>query len=255
MGGLSFRATVPVIDANVGVGNQRDDIALLQTVDEMLAEMDRHGVSRAVIYHRMGEARSATEANERLESIIEGREDSLAPQWVVDSWPDSLQQAKDYRASGRVSSLRLHDSATANVPLTDWIYGELLEWMSSEGIPLWVSFADNDIAALVTLLRAFPGLDTVLVGAHQMHTSSVRPALRILPRARLELSRYEIFGQIELLKEEFGIERLIYGTYYPRYAMGPMLYSLHHQEFSEEELGLVCAGNVNALLGGRWRND
>ena len=251
MGGLGFRARVPVIDANVGVGNQRDDINPVQTADELLEEMDRHGVSRAIVYHRMGEARSATEGNERLEDFIGGRED-LAPQWVVDSWPDSLQQARDYHAAGRVTSLRIHDTTTAGVPLTDWIYGDLLSWASSERIPLWVSMADNNIPSLIALLQSFPELDTVLVGAHQMHASSVRPALRALPRARLELSRYETMAQIEPIKEEFGIERLIYGSYYPRYAMGPMLYSLHLQEFTEEELALVCAGNANALLGGQW---
>lgn len=251
MGGLSFRAKVPVIDANVGVGNQRDDINPVQTADDLLEEMDRHGVGRAVVYHRMGEARSATEGNELLEDFISGRDD-LEPQWVVDSWPDSLQQVRDYRASGRVSSLRLHDTVTAGVPLTDWIYGDLLSWASSERIPLWVSIADNEIPSLITLLRTFPDLDTVLVGAHQMHASSVRPALRALPRAHLELSRYEVIAQIERIKEEFGVERLIYGSYYPRYAMGTMLYSLHQQEFDEEELALVCAGNVNALLGGQW---
>ncbi len=199
--------------------------------------------------HRAGEARSAVEGNEGLEKFVAGRDDSLAAQWMVDSWPSSLQQLKEYHASGTVTSARLHDTAAFASPLSDWIYGEALEWLSSEKIPLWASIQDSDVADLVALLRQFPDLDTVLVGAHQNHAASVRPLLKILPRARLELSRYEALGQIEALKDEFGIGRLIYGSYYPRYAMGPMLFSMHCQEFDEAELALVCAGNCERASG------
>ena len=252
MGGLSFKARVPVIDANVGVGNKRQEMSPFQQPDELLAEMERHGVGRAVVYHRAGEARSAVEGNEMLETFIDGRDDVFAAQWVVDGWPSSLRQLQEYHASGTVTSARLHDTSACASPLVDWIYGEALEWLSSERIPLWASIEDNDVAELAALLRQFPDLDTVLVGAHQNHATSVRPLLGLLPRARLELSRYEAMAQIEALKREFGIERLIYGSYYPRYAMGPMLFSCHCQAFDEAELALVCAGNVNALLGGRW---
>ena len=69
-----------------------------------------------------------------------------------------------------------------------------------------------------------------------------------MPNAYLELSRYEPIGEIEALRDEFGTERLVYGSWYPRYAMGPMLFYLHHTNLTDAELALVCAGNLARIL-------
>jgi len=54
---------------------------------------------------------------------------------------------------------------------------------------------------------------------------------------------------VESLKRQFGASRLIYGSWYPRYAMGPILFYLHHTDLNEDELRMVCAGNVERILG------
>ena len=74
---------------------------------------------------------------------------------------------------------------------------------------------------IVTTLQAYPDLETVLVGAHYLHAMWVQPMLKALPRANLELSRYEPIGHLEALLEEFGVERFVYGSWYWRLAMGP----------------------------------
>ena len=98
-------------------------------------------------------------------------------------------------------------------------------------------------------MQGYPDLVTVLVGAHYVHHLLVRPLLTWLPNAHLELSRYEPIGEIEALRTEFGARRLVYGSWYPQYAMGPMLFYLHHTDLSEEELASVCAGNLARILG------
>jgi len=107
---------------------------------------------------------------------------------------------------------------------------------------------DADADELVTTLRAYPDLVTVLVGAHHTHALWVRPILSALPKAYLELSRYEPIGEVEALRDEFGAERLVYGSWYPRYAMGPMLFYLHHTRLSDAELALVCTVNLERIL-------
>ena len=72
----------------------------------------------------------------------------------------------------------------------------------------------------------------------------------MLPQLHLELSRYETLGDVEALCAEFGAERLLYGSWYPRYEMGPILYYLHHTTLTEPELAAVCAGNAARLLVG-----
>ena len=97
-------------------------------------------------------------------------------------------------------------------------------------------------------MTPFPDLVTVLLGAHYTHALFVRPLLKYLPKAYLELSRYEVLGELEAIMDRFGSERFVYGSFYPRYAMGPMLFYLHRIHSSEKDLAAVCAGNLERIL-------
>jgi len=245
---LSFRPRVPVFDANVRVGDLPGQPAPFRDRAALLAELDRHGVTRAVIYHAHAEEVSPIEGNLLLEGWLDA-DDRLAPQWSVLPSADSLAQVQALHGQGRVSSVRLHDTRVAGLPFRPWAYDPLLAWLSAQRIPLWIPLPAMDADELVTTLQGYPGLVTVLVGAHYMHHLLVRPLLARLPNAHLELSRYEPIGEIEALADEFGAQRLIYGSWYWQYAMGPMLFYLHQADLSPEELAMVCAGNLARILG------
>tara|TARA_B100001013_G_scaffold233918_1_gene143870 strand:+ start:1670 stop:2428 length:759 start_codon:yes stop_codon:yes gene_type:complete len=245
---LSFQAKVPVFDANVGVGHRHDRISPFENATELLAEMERHGVGRALIYHVQGERLSTLDGNNWLEPWIKGNPE-LYPQWVVGATADGLDQLRQLHTEGKVTNVRLHNTIECRVPFVDWIYGELLEWLSVQRIPLWVSLADTPPVEIMETLRRYPDLVTVLIGAHYTHSLMVRPLLRYLPNAHLELSRYENLRNLLKLKEEFGPERFVYGSFYPRYAMGPMLFSIHHLGLNQSELMAFCSGNLERILG------
>jgi hypothetical protein len=89
----------------------------------------------------------------------------------------------------------------------------------------------------------------VLVGAHYAHAPYLLQLLRHLPRAHLELSRHESLGAIEDLVTQIGARRLLYGSYYPRYAMGPVLWGLHQQQIKASSLQRILSGTCCELLG------
>jgi hypothetical protein len=253
---LTFRPRVPVFDANVRVGDLPDVPSPCRDRAALLAEMDRHGVGRAVIYHALTEEVSPIDGNLLLESWLGAdahrsltRHHRLVPQWSVLPTSASLGQVQALHAQGRVSSVRLHDTRVAGLPFRPWAYDPLLAWLSEQRIPAWIPLPDADADEVVTTLQSHHDLVTVLVGAHYAHHLQVRPLLARLPFAHLELSRYEPIGEIEALAREFGAGRLVYGSWYSQYAMGPMLFYLHHTELAEEDLALVCAGNLERILG------
>ena len=248
MKGLSFTAQVPVFDANVGVGHLDDDSAPFSDAAGLLEEMARHGVDRTVIYHVRGETRAAREGNELLTRWADGEGEAFNLQFVAGPDEECLRQLQERHAGSPVASVRLHSTSRLGLPFVDGLYGDLLAWLQSEGISLWLSLSDTDPAQAMTTLSRFPDLVTVLVGAHYMHYPFVRPFLRSLPRTVMELSRYEIMGQVERLLEEFGCERFVYGSYYPRYSMGEMLFYLHHMDLSPTELAAICSGNLERIL-------
>lgn len=247
MTAFRFRARVPVFDANIGVGHRHDRPSPVADVAGLRAEMQRHGVERGLIYHLQGEAVSAIEGNEALRAW---QGDGLVPQWVAGPSADSLAQLCALHAAGEVRSVRLHSTAACRVPFAAWIYGDLLAWLAAERIPLWISLADTPVAQVVETLCRFPDVPVVCLGAHYVHSLALRPLLRMLPQATLELSRFENLGGIEALIGEFGVERFLYGSYYPRYAMGPMLFYLHHLAIDAAALAALTAGNLERILGG-----
>lgn len=249
MTSLSFEPRVPVFDANICVGDKRGEVSPCRSRTDLLAEMDRHGVGRALIYHAHAESSSPTAGNEYLEDWL-GDDGRLIPQWVVMPVAASISQIQAFHAQGKVSSVRLFDTHPAGLPFRAWAYDPLLSWLNEARIPLWIPLPEADPDELVTTLRDYPDIVTVLVGAHYEHALWVWPILRALPHSYLELSRYEPIGEIEVLRDEFGAQRLVHGSWYPRYAMGPMAFYLHHTNLSDAELALVCAGNLERILRG-----
>ncbi len=256
---LRFSAQVPVLDANVGVGHRHHRPSPFDSPAELIEEMERHGVARALVHHQMGETLSAVTANELLPKWCDGNP-ALLQQWMVSAEPDSLAQLQFAHADGVVSSVRLHDCAAVGERFTEWLYGDVLAWLQQERIPLWLSIAEDwdrtwlsRVAGIpadevLTTLAGFPDLRVVIVGAHYSHWAAVRPLLNRLPSCVLELSRYEVLGDVTRLVGTYGAARFIYGSFYPRYAMGPILFYLHHLGLAEADLAQICATGAEELL-------
>lgn len=246
--GLHFRPRVPVVDANIALGHARDQLSPAADAPALLATLDRHGVQRAVVHHVYAQTMSAVEGNALLLAAIARYEDRLIPQCAAVPTDESLAQLRDFDTQGLLRSVRLHDLSEKGVPFAAWVYGALLAWLQEQCIPLCMPLPEVDPDQLVTTLRGYPELPVILVGAHYQHVLLVRPLLRALPQLHLELSRHETLADVEMLSAEFGADRLLYGSWYPRYEMGPILYYLHHTTLSETQLAQVCAGNADRLL-------
>jgi hypothetical protein len=246
---LSFRPAVEVFDAAVRLGHPRDAwIADTDSPADLFSEMDERGVARALVYHVHAETLSPRVGQEMLHQQI--REHSrLTPQTCVLPSDDSLALLEELEAARLLHSVRLSYDARQRLIFTPEFYGAICEWLQERRIPLFVPAEGVELAAVAHMARAFPRLSIVLAGVHYTSYLWVRPLLRCAATIHLELSRYEAFDQVTELVAEFGAERLIYGSGYPLYAMGPMLFYLHRCELSERDLSLICAGNLRRLLG------
>lgn len=250
---FNFQPRVPVFDANVRVGDLHYQPSLCRNRDQLLAEMDRHGVEKALVYHAQTEEVSPLDGNGFLEEWLDGNR--LLPQWSMTPTPDSLAQVQSLHEQGRVHNVRLHNARKVGLPFRPWACGTMLSWLSENRIPLWIPLPDADADELAMTLSAFPELVTVLVGAHYSHALWVRPLMTALPNAYLELSRIEPLGEVDALCDEYGAERFVYGSWYDCLAMGSMLFYLHHTDLSDSELDLICAGNLHRILQGEGRHD
>jgi predicted TIM-barrel fold metal-dependent hydrolase len=243
---LSFTSQVPVFDAQICVGAGRSSIGPAASRAALLAELDRHGVARALACHIHAEEFSPLRGNQLLEPWL-GDDDRLAPLWSALPTSDSLAQIEQLQRAGRVRVVRL--AAAQGLPLADWTHGELFDWLSAAELPLWLALPEFDARDLVAVLRGYPRLQVVLTGAHYSQTLLAHKLLAALPGTYLELSRFESLDAIGDLVRQFGAGRLLYGSGYPRYAIGPLLYMLHRSGLTDAALAQICAGNLEQLLG------
>jgi predicted TIM-barrel fold metal-dependent hydrolase len=242
---LRFRPQVPIFDAHVCVGSGRSEIGLAADRPALLAELDRNGVARALVYHAHAEEFSPVLGNTMLQAWL-GDDGRLEPLWSAMPTEESLAQLQVLHAAKPLRAVRL--TRAQGLPFADWTHAALLEWLAAEALPLWIALPDMDAHDLVSTLRSYKQLPVVIAGAHYSDTLLTRKLLAALPNAYLELSRFEALDAINDLIARFGAKRLLYGSWYPRYAIGPMLYFIHHCGLPEALLAQICAGNLNQLL-------
>lgn len=237
-----------VFDGNVAVGDTVKQPSPLRDRVQLLAEMDRHGVERAIIYH-------ANSHQPLVESTLidveleEWRNDRLIPQWT--GWPTriSIERLRERHRSGDLTSVRVCAGDHVLSPFQPWLYGELLSWLSEIDVPVVVELTEIAPDVIVRTLQEFPRLRSILIGAHPTDSIFVPAMLRAVQGMHLELSRYEPLGGVEMLCSEFGASRLLYGSWYPRYAMGPMLHYLRAIDLSDADRRALLSGTLESLLG------
>ena len=106
---LNFSPRVPVIDANICVGDTNQAPSSCRNREQLFEEMDFHGIGHAVVHHAQTEVISPIDGNAGLEDWLDD-DGRLIPQWSVMPTDDSLAQAQALHADGRVRCVRLHDA-------------------------------------------------------------------------------------------------------------------------------------------------
>ena len=239
---------IPVFDANIAVGDSKKMLSPLRDQAQLLAEMDRHGVARALIYHANSHE-DLVDVTLTDDELGEWRNDRLFPQWTGLPTPASIEKLQQRYAAGDLTCVRISAGDRVFSPFHPWLYGELLTWLVEIGVPAVIDLTELDPDVVVRTLSEFPGLRSILVGAHSTHVIFVPAMLRAVEGMHLELSRYEALGGVEALCREFGCSRLLYGSWYPRYAMGPIVHYLRTVDLSDQDREAVLAGTLEGLLG------
>ena len=241
---LNFRATGSVTDASVRLGDRHDQPGV--EVADLLGEMDRHGVTCALAWHAK-QSTSAIEGNRLLAALL-AEQPRVTPLFSAVAVDECLADLQQIEAEGRLTAVRWAGLYRRTAPFADWLAGPLLGFLTETRTPLWVAWDDVTPDLFVRTAGQFPQLRIVLTGLHFSQHVFVRPLLRVLPNVMLELSRYETLCGVENVVREFGAERFVYGSGYPDYAMGPVLFALHHMELPEEDQAAICHDNLQRLL-------
>ena len=253
---LDFRPQAPTFDANAALGRRHDRRVAVDDAAGLLAEMDRVGVERALVYAPHAAAFDSAEGNAGLLEVI-GGEPRLVPQFVCNPAFDDLDEARAQIEAADVRAVRMLPMLH-HYPFRSWVVGEWLDWLSVRRIPLWLPASyeanwhdetDLDPHEVHETVRQFPDLVVVLCEVHYRQASWAPPLLRSLSNLSIEVSRYVIADGIAQLLEDVGPERVLFGSRFPEQAIAPQLYHLHRLGLNDADLRAVCGGNLARLLG------
>jgi len=226
----------------------------VRTADELLAEMDRSGVERALVRHAAQRDCAAKTGNRLLGEVIAGHHERLVGVWsFMPNQAHELPEPDEFCAQMVGANVR---ALTAFPGLHHFLLrgescGPLLEAMVRRRIPL---FASLDRAVtwqnVYDLLKEFPELVCILSNFNTWGADRwFRPLVERYEHVYVDLAEYILDGGIEAFVRDYGASRLLFGTGFPVRSHGGVMLMLRHAEISEEDKRAIASGNMERILG------
>lgn len=225
-------------------------------ITDLLAEMDRWGVSDALVFHAAMQDDSPIVGNELLVRAI-AEHPRLHGTWAILP-PQTGELGTPEKFITQMKKYGIHALWTFPIKhrylLTAATFGSLFELMIQKKIPLFLS-ADEDSLKFSNwmliehVLHEFPKLILIITGhGNWGEDRYFRPLLEKYKHLYIDISRYELDGGIAALCRKYGHYRLLFGTLFPKYYMGGPVLTLLHADISEEEKVAIARDNLWRLL-------
>lgn len=219
---------------------------------ELLEELNFCGISQAVISHHAmidvdpgyGNRLAAEEAAESG-----GR---LLPSWAIappvtepEYAPAALFPAMQ---SAGVKLLRAYPARNRYI-LGGVAMEPLLSEMVSLRIPFYLSPSEG-WEPVYQVLQEYPRLTVILTNyGLWSHARFTFPLFRAYPNFYMETGDMQTAGEIRAICEQFGPERLLFGSGFPSNAIGGPLAALRGSGIPDEAMAAIASGNLQRLLG------
>ena len=245
-------------DCNCWYGpTEKPPLAAATKPEQVLEEMDRVGISRALVRHAAVSVETP-EVGNRL--TLQAREVSerLVPSWaILPPQTGELGDVNEFIAAMRQADVRaLWAFPMAHrYLLNTTTMGGLLEEMEARDIPLFLTrrtSVEGTVGVYQVadeVLADFPNLHLIVVGHGSWGEDRLfRPLMERYDYFAVDTSRYELDGGIEAVCADYGPERLFFGTQFPETPPGGPMLTLLHADISDEDRAMIAGGNLSRLL-------
>jgi predicted TIM-barrel fold metal-dependent hydrolase len=228
------------VNARVGPSGVHGELAL-ETAG-LLEEMDRFHIRTAVVSHWTAEEYDAAAGNQALERDLHPR---FTPAWAA--MPDTA--AIESLEARRPSAVRLTPGTPQhNFAPAAWCAGPLFEYLQAKGVLTLIARSDIEWAALAALAENFPRLPIVLLDVGYRADRHLFPLLARFPMLHFDSATYLAHRQLEAYVEQYGPERLLYGSRLPLYTPASSLAVLASARISDAGRRAIAGGNLRRLL-------
>jgi len=221
------------------------------TAEALLAEMDRAGVERALVWHIAQHDASPQVGNRLLSEAIRAHP-RLVGCWTVlpnqtHEFPPPQRLFQEMRDS-RIAALRIFPNSHRFLANAVSL-GDLLGPMVDRRIPLFLSVRRGcDWRDIYGLLAEFPDLVCVICDHGCWGQDRLfRPLLERYPHVYIDTAQYLLDGGLEALAADYA-HRVLFGSGFPESYLGGMMLALRHARIPEEAKAAIAAGNLERIL-------
>lgn len=234
----------------------------------LLEEMDHCRISRALVFHAAAREQDSRVGNSEVVSICR-EQPRLAPCAVLSPTPyrvgcDLAAEAAEYAGQG-VQAFRIFP-LYHKTEFSDPQVRAALDILQARGLPLWLDFDQPyynfaqlgqhehrgpSLPAVERLALDYPGLPIVVCAANYNHNGQLMALFERCPNVRVETSLFQGLEMIRRVTEQFGPERLLFGSGLPTVSAGAARAMLMYSRISRRDKQLIASGNLEKLLGER----
>lgn len=238
-------------NAYFGLPAQRP-LAPVGSAELLLAEMDRAGVDRALVWHIAQHDVAPQTGNAMLaEAIAPHRR--LRGCWTMlpnqaREFPEPDELFRQMREA-RVTSIRVFPESHKFL-LNGVSMGVLLDAMSRRRVPLFLSMSRGmSWRGVYDVLAEFPEL-TCVVCDHGCWGEDrlFRPLIERYHNVAVDTSQYLLDGGIEAFVTDYGARRMLYGSGFPESYFGGMMMAIKHAQIPPAAKEAIAHGNLERMI-------
>lgn len=242
----------PLFDACAGIGDLMGmPPGCRGTPEELLAEMDRLSIGRALVWSRACLAIDPLLANGRMDEAV-GGERRLVRAWTAvpesaGNVPKADAFVKGLLASGARAAkcfpVTMHWSTEA------WCAGSLFSALEARRVPAIFPFGEIALPALESVLACHPKLPVILSEVGYRENRSLYALMASRRNLFLDSSPpYSVHLGLEIMSAKGLIRQFLFGTAWPKCDAGPAISQLMYAEIPEKERDDVAQGTLERLL-------
>jgi len=213
-----------------------------KTPADLLAHMNRLGVSRSLVWNVPGRNHHCDTGNRELLSAIAG-EERFVPAFSVGLDMLLARDGLKHLQSQRVRALRLFPTSLRFNPIQ---IAPVIEAVAAH-TPVLVGDM-REMPDPAAFAERFPNLPLIVTHAMWGHLFPLLDAMRRCPNMLADISWLHSNGTIELLCRQFGAKRVVFGLG-GRAHQGACIAALQLAEIRDDERELIAHGNLDRLLG------
>jgi len=240
-------------DANVWLGKPAGfPLAKELKETELQMTLRKHYITGALVSHWRGEVTSAQDGNEALQKAGSSLSDNDFMIWTgIPLYPADIGPLPGAgRVDKCVRGVRIFPKSH-NFPLESFCVGSLCEWLIERRMPLFIWHVELEWGQIYALAKKFSKLQIIIETQTQKilyHTRPLFGLMRDCSNVSVELSNFAGAGFIEYAVEQFGAERLIFGSFMPVADPFVPMGMVIDAQISDSDKTLIAGDNIRRLI-------